>query len=228
MRSVSLRSGSPCCSRRCRRRHLRIGLSAVLRRRARSESWLNDLKQTSGDSKLVLGAAAGWHPRSIGVEFEVSVLPGFFDGPADPIIVGNVTTVMGNVTWQLPKPHASSGWRAYVAAGAGIVRIGLEDALDAFSTRKSLAAANAGGGVLVRSRPRLDINVDVGQFQVAVWRCGPSRIHRAVRLIHTPYGWRGITVLNWRLPIAVILTFRQFRCLSHRTVTHRSQASPKR
>ena len=126
---------------------------------------LVDLEQTSGDSKLVLGAAAGWHPRTIGVEFEVSVLPGFFDGPADLIIAGNITTVMGNVTWQLPKPHASSRLRAYVAAGAGIVRIGLEDALDAFSSRTSLAAANAGGGVLVRLRPRLDINADARYFK---------------------------------------------------------------
>ena len=86
-----------------------------------------DLEQTSGDAKLVLGAAAGWHPRAIGVEFEVSVLPGFFDGPADLIIAGNVTTVMGNVTWQLPKPNASSRLRVYVAGGAGIVRIRLED-----------------------------------------------------------------------------------------------------
>lgn len=124
-----------------------------------------DLEQTSGDSKLVLGAAAGWHPRAIGVEFEVSVIPGFFDGPADLIIEGNVTTVMGNVTWQLPKPHASSRLRAYVAGGAGIVRIQLADALDAFSSRTSLAAANAGGGVLIRLRPRLDINADVRYFK---------------------------------------------------------------
>ena len=124
-----------------------------------------DLEQTSGDAKLVLGAAAGWHPRAIGVEFEVSVLPGFFDGPADLIIAGNVTTVMGNVTWQLPKPNASSRLRAYVAGGAGIVRIRLEDALDAFSSRTSLGAANAGGGVLVRLRPRLDINADVRYFK---------------------------------------------------------------
>jgi outer membrane protein with beta-barrel domain len=124
-----------------------------------------DLEQTSGDSKLVLGAAAGWHPRAIGVEFELSVLPGFFDGPGDLISAGNVTTVMGNVTWQLPKPHESSRLRAYVAGGAGIVRIRLEDALDAFSSTTSLAAGNAGGGVLVRLRPRLDINADVRYFK---------------------------------------------------------------
>jgi hypothetical protein len=124
-----------------------------------------DLEQTSGDSKLVWGAAAGWHPRAISVEFELSVLPGFFDGPGDLIIAGNVTTVMGNVTWQLPKPHESSRLRAYVAGGAGIVRIRLEDALDAFSSRTSLAAGNAGGGVLVRLRPGLDINADVRYFK---------------------------------------------------------------
>ena len=124
-----------------------------------------DLEQTSGDSKLVLGAAAGWQPRAIGVEFEVGVIPGFFDGPADLIIEGNITTVMGNVTWQFPKPNASSRLRAYVAGGAGIVRIQLADALDAFSSGTTLAAANAGGGVLIRMRPRLDVNADVRYFK---------------------------------------------------------------
>jgi hypothetical protein len=33
-----------------------------------------DLEQTSGDSKLVFGAAAGWQRRTIGVEVELSVL----------------------------------------------------------------------------------------------------------------------------------------------------------
>ena len=124
-----------------------------------------DLEQTSGDSKLVVGAAAGWHRRAIDVEFEVSALPRFFDGPGDLIIEGHVTTVMGNVTWQLPKPHESSRVRAYIAGGAGIVRIHLEDALDAFSSTTSLAAGNAGGGVFVRLRPRLDISADVRYFR---------------------------------------------------------------
>src|SRR5215813_7666487 len=73
-----------------------------------------DLEQTAGDSKLVLGAAAGWHTGAIGVEFELGGLPGFFDGPGDLITAGNVTTFMGNVTWQLPQPHESSRLRAYV------------------------------------------------------------------------------------------------------------------
>jgi outer membrane protein with beta-barrel domain len=124
-----------------------------------------DLEQTSGDSKLVFGAAAGWRRRALGVEFELSGLPGFFDGPDDLILEGHLTTMMGNVTWQLPKPHESSRLRAYVSGGAGIVRVRLEDPLDAFSSQTSLAAGNAGGGVLVRLRPRLDINADVRYFK---------------------------------------------------------------
>ena len=124
-----------------------------------------DLEQTSGDAKAVLGAAAGWHPRAVGVEFEWSVLPGFFDGPSDLITAGKVTTFMGNVTWQLPKPNESSRLRAYIAGGAGIVRVNLEDALDAFSSTTSLAGGNAGGGVLVRLQPRLDLQVDARYFK---------------------------------------------------------------
>ena len=124
-----------------------------------------DLEQTAGDSKLVVGAAAGWHPRAIGVEFELGRLPGFFDGPGDLIVAGNVTTIAGNVTWHLPKPHESSRLRAYVAGGVGIVRVHVEDALGAFSSTTSLGAGNAGGGVLVRWRPRLDLNADVRYFK---------------------------------------------------------------
>jgi hypothetical protein len=124
-----------------------------------------DLEQTSDDSKLVWGAAAGWQPGAIGVEFELSVLPGFFDGPGDLVISGNVTSLMANVTWQLPKPHASSRLRAYVAGGAGVVRVRLEDALGAYSSTSSLAGGNAGGGVLVRLRPGLDLQGDVRYFK---------------------------------------------------------------
>ena len=124
-----------------------------------------DLEQTSGDSKLVLGAAAGWQRRAIGVEVELSVLPGFFEGSGDLITAGHATSIMGNVTWRLPKPDASSRLRAYIVGGAGIVRTHLEDALDAFSSTTSLAGANAGGGVRVRLRPRLDMNADVRYFK---------------------------------------------------------------
>lgn len=126
---------------------------------------LVDLEQTSGSSKLVFGAAAGWQPGKIGLEFEVSALPGFFEGPEGLIRSGSVAAFMCNLTWQLPKPRESSRLRAYLAGGAGVVRTNLEDALDAFSSTTLLAAANLGGGVRVRLRPRLDLEVDARYFK---------------------------------------------------------------
>ena len=133
-----------------------------------------DLEQTAGDAKLLLGVAAGWQRRAISVELELSALPGFFNGTGDLISSGNVTPIMGNVTWQLPKPNESSRLRAYLAAGAGIVRVRLEDALDAFSSRTSLAAGTAGGGLLIRLRPRLDINADVRYFRTQFGDVDPA------------------------------------------------------
>lgn len=124
-----------------------------------------DLGQTAHDPKPLFGAAAGWHPSAIGVEFEVSVLPGFFNGPHDLIVRRSVTTMMGNVVWQLPKPRVTSPVRVYLAGGAGIVHADLKDALDAFSSTTSLAAGNAGGGVFIRVQPRIDINADVRYFK---------------------------------------------------------------
>lgn len=124
-----------------------------------------DLEQTSGDSKLVVGAAAGWQPNAIGFEFEVSALPGFFEGAGDLVVGGNVTTFMGNVTWQLPTPQETSRFRVYVAGGAGVVRVRLDDALGAFSSTTSLAGGNVGGGVLIRVHSRLDIDVDARYFK---------------------------------------------------------------
>ena len=124
-----------------------------------------DLEQTSGDSKIVFGAAAGWRPRAIGVEFDVGVLPGFFEGPEHLIVNGNVTTMMANVTWQLPKPGESSRLRAYIAGGVGVARVSYADQLAAYSVNTSLGAANVGGGVLVRWRPRLDVTVDARYFK---------------------------------------------------------------
>jgi hypothetical protein len=74
----------------------------------------------------------------------------------------------------LPKPRESSRLRAYVAGGADIVRIRLDDALGAFSSTTSLAAGNAGGGVLVRWRPRLDINADVRYFKTEYAEIGQA------------------------------------------------------
>lgn len=124
-----------------------------------------DLERTGSDSKLAIGAAAGWYPNALGFEFEVSSLPRFFKGADELVVTGGVTTIMANITWQLPAPSRSSRLRVYVAGGGGVVRARLDDALGAFTSTTSLAGGNAGGGIRIRVRPRLDINADVRYFK---------------------------------------------------------------
>jgi hypothetical protein len=124
-----------------------------------------DLEQTAGRAKLMIGAGFGWHPTAVGFEVELAMAPGFLSGPGDLVTASGLTSIMGNVTWQLPRPSEASRLRAYISGGAGVIRVSLEDALDAFSSDTSLWAGNAGGGVLVRVRPRLDVNGEVRYFR---------------------------------------------------------------
>lgn len=124
-----------------------------------------DLEQSARDSKIVAGAAVGWHPTALGFEIEFAVSPDFLGGNQDLLVASRLTSIMGNVTWQLPRPTASARLRAYIAGGAGVIRISLEDALDAFSSQSSLWSGNVGGGILIRVRPRFDVSADVRYFR---------------------------------------------------------------
>jgi hypothetical protein len=100
-----------------------------------------DLEPAGGKSKPFVGAAVGW------------------------LETGRVTTLMGNVTWLLPHPTAAARLRVYVSGGVGVARVTIEDVLGAFSSQSALIAANAGGGVLIRLRPRLSLTADIKYFR---------------------------------------------------------------
>ena len=124
-----------------------------------------DLEQAAGKTKPFVGVAVGWQPTTLGFEVEFATAPGFFEHTGDLLEAGRLATVMGNVTWLLPHPGSTARLRVYVSAGAGVAHVTLEDALGAFSSRSTLIAANAGGGVLVRVRSRLSLNADVKYFR---------------------------------------------------------------
>src|SRR5262245_27407971 len=69
--------------------------------------------------------------------------------------------MMGVVTWMLPRPGPTARVRLYLSGGLGVVQVKIDDALAAFSSQSTLGAATAGGGALVRLRPRFGVNVDV-------------------------------------------------------------------
>jgi Outer membrane protein beta-barrel domain len=124
-----------------------------------------DLEQSAGATKLLAGIAVEWRPRSVGVEVEFGVAPGFLSGSGNLIRSSRLTTLMANLIWQLPRPAAPARLRGYLAGGAGIMRVGFEDALDAFTSTSSLWAGNVGGGVSVRLLRQLDLNADARFFK---------------------------------------------------------------
>jgi len=124
-----------------------------------------DLEQTTGKPKPFFGVAVGWQPNDFAIEVEVATAPSFLRGAGELVEHGALTTIMGNVTWLLPRPASDARLRAYVSAGIGVVRVALDDALDAFSARSTLAAANAGGGVAVRMTPRTHITGEIRYFR---------------------------------------------------------------
>jgi hypothetical protein len=107
----------------------------------------------------VFGGAVGWERLRFGVEVELSTSPKFFTGRTGLVETGRLDTILVNANWLLREP--SSLVRPYVSAGAGAVRVTFRDALDAFTSTSTVAAGNVGGGVLVATRTRVRLVIDV-------------------------------------------------------------------
>lgn len=119
-----------------------------------------DLEQAAGEARPVVGAAVGREWRALQFEAEFATLPTFFKKAGDLLDTGRLTTMMGSVTWMLPRPGPTARLRAYLSGGIGVVQVKIDDALAAFSSQSTLGAATAGAGVLIRVRPRFAVNVE--------------------------------------------------------------------
>jgi hypothetical protein len=117
-----------------------------------------DLEQTSGEARPIVGAAVGREWRALQFEAEFATAPTFFKKTGDLLDTGRLTTMMGAVTWMLPRPGPTARLRPYLSGGIGVVQVKIADALAAFSSESTLGAATAAGGVLIRVRPRFAVN----------------------------------------------------------------------
>jgi hypothetical protein len=124
-----------------------------------------DLERASGETKPIFGGAWGWQWDDFELEAELATVPSFLKNTGDLLDRGGLVSLMGNATWLLPWPGSSARLRPYVSGGAGAVRVHIDDVLDAFSSRSTLIAGNAGGGVTIRLRPRLSVRADVRYFR---------------------------------------------------------------
>ena len=119
-----------------------------------------DLEQMAGEARPIVGAAVGREWRALQFDAEFATAPTFFEKTGDLLETGRLTTMMGSVTWILPWPGPMARVRPYLSGGLGVVRVKIDDALAAFSSQSTLGAATAAGGVLIRVRPRVAVNVE--------------------------------------------------------------------
>ena len=157
-----------------------------------SEHGFVDLDAAAGRVRLAFGAAAALAISDAwSVEAEYATSPQFLKGDSGLIESGRVDTFFANVNWR-PGQRARR-FRPYLAAGFGTARVTLRDALDAFTSTSTLAAANVGGGVIAGTSTRLRLIADLryvrsqyadagaagfGEEYVAFWRASAGVLLR--------------------------------------------------
>ena len=126
-----------------------------------------DLDGVAGErKKLVLGASATWLGNFIGVEGEVSRVPGYFQTASQQsVLSSSVTTLTGNLVVTLPRKLTQYALRPYFVAGAGVMRVSIEYDVDLFNVQKPLGALDFGGGATGFLTDRIGVNWDVRYFR---------------------------------------------------------------
>lgn len=134
-----------------------------------------DLEHGVTAHKLAISASAGWLSKGwLGLEGEVTLLPGLFEGDADLVASSLGVGVNGNV---LVSPQdRDSRVRVYGTAGVGAISVRMRDVADVFTIDKTLPAINGGGGLTVRLNSRLSIRGDVRYFRSAFRDPPPGRV----------------------------------------------------
>lgn len=159
----------------------------------RADTGFVDLEQGVTTPKLAVGVSAGWLPSGwLGLEAEVSFLPGLFEGDTGLVASGLGVVVSGNVLVSPPRNH--SRVEVYGTAGAGAISVRMRDVADVFTTRTTLPAINAGGGLVARLNSRLSIRADLRYFRTAFRDPPPGRVAIGSWFLHFWRGSAGVVV----------------------------------
>jgi len=146
----------------------------------------------------LLGVGATLVGDIVGVEGEVSWGPRFFEPDPNRLVLrSNLATVTGSVILTLPKRLTEYTLRPYLVAGAGVMRVSIEDVFGVFDQSKALAAYNIGGGAVGFLTSQVGLAWDVRRF-------GTLKASRAVPGTTTD----GTARLSfWRASMALVVRY---------------------
>jgi hypothetical protein len=161
---------------------------------ARTETGFIDLEGAASKRKPAVGMAAGWWSKSwFGIEGELTLLPGFFEGDAGLVVSSRVITANGNL---LVSPWRSERVQPYATIGAGVMSVRMSDVAGVFPTDTNLAALNGGGGVIVAMRPRFAVRGDLRYFRSRFDESPAGGPALGARFLH-----------NWRISAGIVVRY---------------------
>lgn len=128
-----------------------------------------DLDKAVGERHGIIGVQAAVLGNIVGVEVDVARAPGFFQtgrglGVSPLVLHSSVMTAMGSVVFAAPRKLTEYSLRPYFVAGAGGMRIAIDDYFGILKVRDTIAAYNLGGGVVGFLTNRVGVAWDVRRF----------------------------------------------------------------
>jgi hypothetical protein len=115
---------------------------------------------------LVVGGSAVFIGEILGVEADISDVPGFFESDESALVIGSrVTTVTGNIVIAAPHKITEYSLRPYIVGGGGLMRIRTTSSLNIFDVSSFLPAFDVGAGVVGFLTNRAGICWEVRRFQ---------------------------------------------------------------
>jgi hypothetical protein len=125
-----------------------------------------DFEKAADKPHLVIGGSAAILWDLFGVDVDVAHAPGFFQaGDRHLVLSSGVTTVTGSFVLTLPKRMTGYSLRPYFVGGAGVMRVGIDDALGALKVHESLAVIDVGGGATGFVNDAWGVSWDVRYFR---------------------------------------------------------------
>jgi hypothetical protein len=129
-----------------------------------------DLEDAVGSRKWVYGGSVLLLGDVIGVEGDLTIVPGFFqtDDPPDSgarVVSSRVTTWTGNVVVALPRGLAQYTLRPYFVGGGGLMRVQSEDRVGVVRVDSTLPTLDLGGGVVGFLSDRVGLGWELRHFR---------------------------------------------------------------
>lgn len=131
------------------------------------ETVLFDFDEGASNTKVTFGGIVGRIDDGIfGIEADVGYTPRFFERSSGLLVArSHVLTVMGNVVISMPREVTGDSLRPFFSGGAGLMRIGIDDAADVLPVSSNLFAINLGGGATGRLTDLTSVRFELRYFK---------------------------------------------------------------